>query len=136
LKCAFFDRFMCFERGCLNVSGLIFCDECGSMMYVMRMKDKEIYKCRRCGAIKECNENESVDKDAYKIVTEFKHSEKDRLEIQKKTDNVNTMPTTRMDCPKCGHLIAEYWQSQTRGADEGMTTFYRCLKCKFTWRAY
>ena len=108
-----------------------FCNDCGSMMYIARIKDKEIYKCRRCGATKECTEN--MDREAYKITTEFKHSEKDRLEIQK---DMSTMPTTRMDCPKCGHLEAEYWQAQTRGADEGMTTFYRCLKCKNTWRAY
>ena len=37
-------------------------------------------------------------------------------------------------CPKCGHKEAETWQRQIRGADEPMTHFFRCVKCKYTWR--
>jgi len=67
--------------------------------------------------------------------TEFKHSEIEKIEIIRTAD-LKTMPTTRAECPKCGHKEAAYWQLQTRSADEGMTTFYRCLNCKYTWRAY
>lgn len=99
----------------------------------MRKKDREILKCRRCGFSKECNED--VDRESYKISTEIQHSATDQIEIVRGSD-VQTMPTTRAECPKCGHKEAAYWQLQTRSADEGMTTFYRCLKCKHTWRAY
>jgi DNA-directed RNA polymerase subunit M len=109
------------------------CPDCGSMMFLMKVEDKEVLKCKRCGFIKELDP-ENIDRDSFKITTEFRHSEKDLIEVQK--GDLNTMPTTRIECPKCGHSEAAYWQLQTRGADEGMTTFYRCLKCKNTWRAY
>jgi DNA-directed RNA polymerase subunit M len=51
-------------------------------------------------------------------------------------DEVETMPTASARCEKCGNNEAVYWQLQTRSADEASTTFYRCRKCKFTWRDY
>jgi len=103
-------------------------------MYPMKEGDKTILKCRRCGHIKDSTEE--IDKDSYRITTEIRHSVKDKIEVVKVTDDINTMPKIRTECPKCGHKEAVYWQLQTRSADEGMTTFYRCIKCKYTWRAY
>ena len=45
-------------------------------------------------------------------------------------------PTIKMDCEKCGHDEAVAWMFQTRSADEPTTRFYRCQKCKYTWRDY
>jgi DNA-directed RNA polymerase subunit M len=111
-----------------------YCEDCGGLMYPTKKRGKEIFKCKRCGASKEC-EGE-IDRDSFKISVSISHSEKDRIEIIKSDADMNTMPTTRAECPKCGNKEAAYWQVQTRSADEGMTTFYRCLKCKYTWRAY
>jgi len=44
--------------------------------------------------------------------------------------------TIKMDCAKCGHDEAVWWMFQTRSADEPTTRFYRCQKCKHTWRDY
>jgi len=44
--------------------------------------------------------------------------------------------TIKMDCAKCGHDEAVWWMFQTRSADEPTTRFYRCSKCKYTWRDY
>ncbi len=44
--------------------------------------------------------------------------------------------TIKMDCEKCGHDQAIWWMFQTRSADEPTTRFYRCQKCKYTWRDY
>ena len=44
--------------------------------------------------------------------------------------------TIKMDCAKCGHDEAVWWMFQTRSADEPTTRFYRCQKCKYTWRDY
>ncbi len=110
-----------------------FCPECGSLMFPKKVKGKNVLVCKRCGFEEESIEN--IDKESYTISTEIKHSVKDQIEIIRDSDT-KTMPTTRAECPKCGHKEAAYWQVQTRSADEGMTTFYRCLKCKNTWRAY
>jgi len=48
----------------------------------------------------------------------------------------DTNPTIKLDCEKCGHDEAVWWMFQTRSADEPTTRFYRCQKCKYTWRDY
>lgn len=45
-------------------------------------------------------------------------------------------PTIKIECEKCGHDEAIWWMLQTRSADEPTTQFYRCTKCKNTWRNY
>lgn len=37
-------------------------------------------------------------------------------------------------CPKCSHEEAMFMEIQTRSADEPMTIFYQCTKCKFDWK--
>jgi DNA-directed RNA polymerase subunit M len=53
---------------------------------------------------------------------------------------VETEPSTNIiidaDCPKCGPVKAEYWEIQTRSADEPATRFHKCTKCGHTWRDY
>ena len=46
------------------------------------------------------------------------------------------LPSIKIDCEKCGNNEAVWWMLQTRSADEPTTQFYRCTKCKFTWRNY
>jgi len=50
--------------------------------------------------------------------------------------SVQTLPTTKATCQKCGNGEAFYWMVQTRGGDEAMTQFFRCTKCGRTWREY
>ena len=49
---------------------------------------------------------------------------------------IQTLPTTKVICPRCGHDEASYWMVQTRGGDEASTQFFRCTKCGRTWREY
>lgn len=49
-------------------------------------------------------------------------------------DDVN--PIIDMKCPKCKHKKAYFWTMQTRASDESETKFYKCVKCKHTWRVY
>ena len=41
-----------------------------------------------------------------------------------------------VECPKCGHTSAYFWEVQTRASDEPETKFLRCEKCRHTWRDY
>ena len=56
--------------------------------------------------------------------------------IGDKEKSLRTMPTERVDCPKCGNREAYWWLLQTRSGDEPATQFYRCTKCEHTWRSY
>jgi DNA-directed RNA polymerase subunit M len=49
---------------------------------------------------------------------------------------LKTMPTTDVECPKCGNEKAYWWLVQTRSGDEPPTIFYRCTSCSYTWRQY
>ncbi|MFC1686220.1 transcription factor S [Nanoarchaeota archaeon] len=47
-----------------------------------------------------------------------------------------TLPLTDEKCPKCGNMRSYSWSLQTRAGDEGPTSFFKCTKCKHTWREY
>ena len=48
-------------------------------------------------------------------------------------DDETEKATVKETCPKCQHLEAKFHTQQTRGADEGQTCFYTCIKCKHVW---
>jgi DNA-directed RNA polymerase subunit M len=56
--------------------------------------------------------------------------------IGKEEQKLRTLPTVRVECPKCGNNLAYAWQVQTRGSDESSTQFFRCTKCNYTFREY
>ncbi len=101
-----------------------FCPKCGSMMFP---KGDELV-CRKCGY-----KESKFDKEEYTISGKIKKEERDELAIVK---DVELLPKTKVECPKCGHNEAYYWTQQTRAADEPETRFFRCTKCKYTWREY
>jgi DNA-directed RNA polymerase subunit M len=74
---------------------------------------------------------------------ESKHTKKVEVEEVNSEFNVlaenegeETLPTIKIECEKCGHDEAVWWMLQTRSADEPTTQFYRCTKCRYTWRNY
>ena len=90
-----------------------------------------VYLCENCGwrdnkvdkAMKQETEEELVNTPQIKVVGD-------------KEAKLNSLPTTKTDCPKCGHNEAFWWILQTRSGDEPPTQFYRCVKCSHTWRSY
>ena len=109
-----------------------FC-ECGGFLVPEKQDDgKIIMKCPSCGKIISPTSNSK----AFEIKQTIKHSNMEKMVVIDSDDEVETMPTAAARCEKCGHNEAVYWQLQTRSADEASTTFYRCRKCKFTWRDY
>ncbi len=54
--------------------------------------------------------------------------------ISKEEAKLRTLPTHKTQCPKCSNNEAYWWMVQTRGADESTTQFFRCTKCRHTWR--
>lgn len=100
-----------------------FCPKCGAVMFPSNRR----FKCQ-CGY-----EMEITDKlkDKYNVSEEVES--KDTVIFT--GDDVGTLPTTRAECPKCGNMEAFWWLQQTRRADESETRFFRCTRCKYTWRS-
>ena len=105
-----------------------FCPKCDSKL----KKGDSGFECSK----EECDYIEKGEKiiQKKKIVTE---EEPDfSLLAFEGDEGEDTNPTVKIDCEKCGHDEAVAWMFQTRSADEPTTRFYRCQKCKYTWRDY
>jgi len=93
-----------------------------------------IWLCPKCGFNKKV---EGREKAAVPfVVKESKTFEESIAVIGKEEQKLRTLPTVRIECPKCGNNLAFVWQVQTRGSDESSTQFFRCTKCSFTFREY
>ena len=109
-----------------------FCPECESLLRKDKINGKSVLKCR-CGYIEEIDEQKDSNNIIIKAKSEIKHKKR-KIEII--DDNLDSLPTKTEECPKCKNTKAYYWQVQTRSGDESMTIFFRCTKCRYTWREY
>ena len=99
-----------------------FCPKCKNIM----LPQEGNLVCTVCGFEDELEKTES-----YEL--------KEKLETKQEIvviEDVNTLPTTRIECPNCGNMEVYWWLQQTRCADEPETRFYKCTKCAHTWREY
>lgn len=74
-------------------------------------------------------------KGKVKIESTEQLAEKKQTAVLKEKD-ASITPVIAANCPKCGNKEAYFWTSQTRSGDEAETRFFRCTKCKHTWREY
>ena len=102
-----------------------FCPKCE----VKLKKGDSGLECSKCGYV----EGEKVTK---KKKTITKDEPDFSLLAFEGNEGEDTNPTVKIDWEKCGHGEAVAWMFQTRSADEPTTRFYRCQKCKYTWRDY
>ena len=114
-----------------------FCPKCDSRLVPKKEREKKkaslILVCPKCGYTKE-----ALDRRASPKVVKVMEPNPQKLVavISKEEKKLRTLPTMRVECPKCGNNVAYVWQVQTRGADESSTQFFRCTKCSFTFREY
>lgn len=99
-----------------------FCERCGGMIVI---KDGRA-DCAACGY---------KPRKKPKIEASEKVKARETVAVIKE-DESNTYPIVQIDCPKCGNKKAYFWTTQTRASDESETKFYKCVKCKHTWRVY
>jgi DNA-directed RNA polymerase subunit M len=86
-------------------------------------------KCIRCGYIQDDVLQTALANNNAKPISNV-------VTVIDNKDELQTMPTTRRECPHCDNTLAFYWQVQTRAGDEGSTQFFRCTQCRHTWRLY
>jgi transcription factor S len=99
-----------------------FCPRCGSIL----IQKRKNFGCARCTY---------TTKDKVKLQHKEKIDAKQKIDVIKEKD-VDVLPMVEEDCKKCGNKTAHFWTSQTRSGDEAETKFFRCIKCKNTWREY
>ena len=82
-----------------------------------------------------CNYTEGGPKTEKQATTQ--ETESDFLVLEE-NEGKDVLPTMEIDCEnkECDNREAVWWMRQTRSADEPTTQFFRCTKCKTTWRNY
>jgi len=83
----------------------------------------------------QCNYTEGQKEKPTKKITNEEEPDFSLLAFEE-NEGDESLPTVKIECEKCGHGEAVGWMFQTRSADEPTTRFYRCQKCKYTWRDY
>ncbi len=105
-----------------------FCPECSGLLRKKKVNGRSYLACK-CGYQKPLEKD--IEKIEQNIQRKSKALEKNLVIV---SEDISVYPKTSKFCPKCDHKEAETWQIQIRGADEPMTHFFRCVKCKYTWR--
>ena len=99
-----------------------FCPKCGLLLVQKRKR----FVCPKCGR---------STKEKVRIMSSEKMAEKTKVGVIKEKE-ASVWPVTTATCPKCGNNKAYFWEAQMRATDEAETRFFRCTKCKHTWREY
>ncbi len=99
-----------------------FCEKCGGMI----LMDEEKASCAACG---------HKLKKKPRIEASEKINKRESVAVIRE-DGENVYPIVEIECPNCKNKRAYFWTMQTRASDEAETKFYKCTKCKHTWRKY
>ncbi|MBU5575047.1 MAG: transcription factor S [Candidatus Aenigmatarchaeota archaeon] len=105
-----------------------FC-KCGGLLVPTKKGKKIILVCRKCN----------------KKITKFKKSSEKIFEteikkiqpvivVEKKKQIEDVLPKINIECPKCKNKEAYWWVQQASVEEEKNIRFYKCTKCKYTWR--
>jgi DNA-directed RNA polymerase subunit M len=111
-----------------------FCENCGKRLVPKKQGKNFVLICPKCGLKKKTETQGKVI--VPSPINEDKPFQESIAVIGRKEQKLRTLPTVRIECPKCGNNLAFVWQVQTRGSDESSTQFFRCTKCNFTFREY
>jgi len=116
-----------------------FCPKCGMRLAPTKKKRGKkivlVLACPKCGYAKKTKC--AVTTAAEKVIERPPQLQAEPIAvIGKEEQKLRTLPTVKMECPKCGNNLAYAWQVQTRGSDESSTQFFRCTKCNYTFREY
>ena len=104
-----------------------FCPKCGGILVPSKEGKKKIMKCMKCKY-----------KDKEVVETKFSEKVKDntKVDVVDEEQDMSHLPVVEEECPKCKCREAYHWSIQTRASDEPETKFFKCKKCKHTWRDY
>ncbi|MEM2637554.1 MAG: transcription factor S [Candidatus Korarchaeota archaeon] len=115
-----------------------FCDKCGGIMKITERDYHRVAECTKCGNQIDLTEDTEKSLEEQFVVRQKIDSKKygTRVISGSEVRKMSVESIVRIECPKCKNMEAYSWQMQTRSADEGATTFYKCTKCGYSWREY
>ena len=110
-----------------------FCPNCGTRLTPLKKKEGEkvalLLSCPKC----------SYEKRATRPMTTqskiIEHSSQEQIAvIGKREQKLRTLPTVRMECPRCENNLVYAWIVQIGSLEESSTQFFRCTRCNYTFR--
>jgi DNA-directed RNA polymerase subunit M len=114
-----------------------FCPNCGCFLAPAKTKIGDetvvVLACSKCGYTKKIS-GKAKSLRTGKVI--HRKTKPVVTVISEEDQKIQTMPTIKVECPKCGNNLVYIWQVQTRGGDEASTQFMRCTKCGHTFREY
>jgi transcription factor S len=114
-----------------------FCPTCGCFLAPAKSKVGDetviVLACSKCGYRKQAS-GKAMQLRTGKVI--HRKAKPAVTVISDEDQKIQTMPTIKVECPKCGNNLVFVWQVQTRGGDEASTQFMRCTKCGHTFREY
>ena len=114
-----------------------FCPTCGCFLAPAKSKVGDetviVLACSKCG-YREQASGKAMQLRTGKVI--HRKAKPAVTVISEEDQKIQTMPTIKVECPKCGNNLVFVWQVQTRGGDEASTQFMRCTKCGHTFREY
>jgi DNA-directed RNA polymerase subunit M len=114
-----------------------FCPTCGSFLAPTKCKKGDetvvMLACAKCGYTEQGSGKIAPLRTGKVVHPKRKPSV---TVISEEDQKIQTMPTIKVQCPKCDNNLVFVWQVQTRGGDEASTQFMRCTKCSHTFREY
>lgn len=110
-----------------------FCPDCGMRLTPLKKVEGSkvalLFSCSKCGYEKRATRPMTT---VPKII---ERAPQERIAvIGKKEQKLRTLPTVKIECPKCGNRLAYTWTVQIKKLEESSTQFFRCTKCNYTFR--
>ena len=114
-----------------------FCDVCDSLLKPKRENGEVVSWCPICKEYRDGNAPTTinVENDARKAIEN--DPERGKMLVLEEDNRTVGRSSREMYCGNCkSNQEVEYWEIQTRSADESPTRFFKCLNCEKQWREY